>query len=244
MPPPSDDETACGGFKRTESQYTILSEKTRQQYRAVLHSFLPFRDTCTCIPLEPRSPATDIARPGWRNHDLPPLDALSLYCFLCLKNPNNYFEIGSGSATRFARQAIRDGHLRTTMTVYDRLTYPGDPANLLADRRRRAPIPVVCGTITAALKPGDILHINVAAVPDRGLSAILDEIIPNLCPGVFVHLSKSLPLGDGVRIPEVILSCADVSRDRDLQRILTPLWSEIGLDENEGRGMSCWVRTV
>lgn len=78
MAPPSGDETACGGFKRAEPRWSILPEKTREQYRAVLHSFLPFRDTCARIPLDPRSPATDIARPGWRNHNLSPLEALSL----------------------------------------------------------------------------------------------------------------------------------------------------------------------
>ncbi|MDK2916659.1 MAG: hypothetical protein PWR25_1216 [Euryarchaeota archaeon] len=242
--PSSDRERACGTSERVEPQSLLLPERTRDRYRAVLHSFLLFRDDCARIPIKPRSPATEIAGPGWCSPGLPALDALSLYCMLCLKNPKNYIELGSGPATRFARRAIRDRCLRTTITVYDRLPYPGDPANLLADRRRRAPIPVACDAIVAALEPGDILHVEISVVQGQGLSAIRDEILPNLRPGVLVHLSECLPLGDGDRTPEILLSCADVSRDPELPGILAPLWSAIGLGGDERCGKSCWIRAV
>jgi len=217
-----------------------IPNATLEHYQALLNSFLSFWDAMVRIPLSPHSRAADIEGPGWRNPDLPPLDALSLYCILCLKNPKNYVEIGSGSSTRFARQAISDCHLKTVITVCDKLPYPGDPINLLADRRRRAPLPQVSRTIVNTLEKGDILHVNTSTLPDQGMSVIIEEIIPNLPIGVFIQFRESPSGCEDTRGIEVFFPCADVSQDPGLCSILSPFWNEIGLGKDEGIGRSCW----
>jgi hypothetical protein len=46
-------------------------------------------------------------------------DAIALYCMLSIHRPAQYFEIGAGHSTRFARRAITDGALRTSIICID-----------------------------------------------------------------------------------------------------------------------------
>jgi hypothetical protein len=87
-------------------------------YRHNLSLFLQFKEEFQAISrdLDPENPS----EPNWLNGFIPGLDAVALYGFLCLNNPKQYLEVGSGNSTKFARKAILDNHLQTKITSIDR----------------------------------------------------------------------------------------------------------------------------
>jgi len=65
--------------------YNIISEK-REEYRNTLTSFFKYKNYFFEIPLHNSESSLN---PYWINRYLPPLDALSLYSFICLYKPAN-----------------------------------------------------------------------------------------------------------------------------------------------------------
>src|SRR5260370_33971346 len=83
-------------------------EEKRTCIESLLTSFLQFTDQILRIP---RRSESDPVNPIWDQEMFPTLDAIALYCTLCLHRPALYVEIGAGHSTRFARRAIRDNAL-------------------------------------------------------------------------------------------------------------------------------------
>jgi hypothetical protein len=60
-----------------------------------------------------------IGAPYWTNGWIPGLDGACLYAFVADRNPQTYFEVGSGNSTKFVRQAITDHNLQTRIVSVD-----------------------------------------------------------------------------------------------------------------------------
>jgi hypothetical protein len=92
--------------------YEIIN-RNRITYESTLRGFLRFKDNLLEIPVRNENSSQE---PCWINGNLPGLDSVALYSFLCLNRPKRFFEIGSGYSTKFARKAILDHNLTTKIT--------------------------------------------------------------------------------------------------------------------------------
>lgn len=157
-----------------------------QGYRETLERFCHLGGKLRNIPLLPSSPA--YTGPYWENPWLPPLDAVSIYGFLGLRRPRNYVEVGSGNSTKFARQAINDFKLDTTLISID--PQPRSEIDDLCDCCIRKRLEEVDLKVFDQLEPGDILFVDNShqAFMNSDVTVFFMEILPNLKPGVLVGM--------------------------------------------------------
>jgi hypothetical protein len=127
-------------------------------------------------------------RPRWEQDWFPRLDGAALYAIVHTGRPRRVLEIGSGHSTRFIVQAVLDGGFDCAVTCID----PQPRADL-------AKLPVelhlrLFGPDDAALAQelaaGDILLIDSShvAMPGSDVDLLLNLVLPQLAPGVLVHL--------------------------------------------------------
>lgn len=126
--------------------------------------------------------------PSWINGFFGGLDAASLYAFVASGRPKRYFEVGSGNSTKFARRAIRDHALATTITSID--PAPRWDIDTLCDRVIRQPLEDVDVTLFDELEAGDVLFFDGShhAFMNSDVVAFWLDILPRLKPGVLVHI--------------------------------------------------------
>ncbi|HDR73785.1 MAG TPA: hypothetical protein ENN85_07735 [Methanoculleus sp.] len=238
-----------------------LVEQNRQWYVLVLRLLLAYRDDYRRIPTNPAGLGAQSQTPSWRNCDLPVLDALSLYGFLCINNPGHYLEIGSGESTRFARRAVQDHRLGTEITSMPAFAFPSGWFEEKSRAQRGDPLDL---TMFSTLQEGDIFRVATYGVSGiREYSEIIEYVLPHIRPGVYVQLqdlflpSSTSPGGsagshaDQVLVAEmisagemdVVLPCNGVARDAELSAILAPIRTDLRLDDDEMQGRSLWVRT-
>ena len=93
-----------------------IIEEGRPRYEALLRSLGTLRASIEAIPDDA---ARDDAAPPWTNGFFTGIDAAGLYGMLAIQKPKRYFEIGSGYSTKFARRAIADHGLTTTLLSID-----------------------------------------------------------------------------------------------------------------------------
>ena len=240
--------------------YDIINGN-REVYRQTLESFLCFGEHLRQIPvMEPNSPQG----PCWINGWLPGLDAAALYSLLCLRNPERYFEVGSGFSTRFARTAVRDHGLRTKITSID--PRPRAAIDSICDAVIRQPLEEVDVTLFDELHAGDILYIDGShrCFTNSDVTVAFLDILPRLRAGVLVELHDIfLPydyppgwedhyyseqymlaaflLGGGDRKLRVVLPNCFITYDPVLGRILDPLWDHPALRGAQRHGDSFWL---
>jgi hypothetical protein len=97
---------------------------TLEEYRRFMPDFLRIGAT--------RTNDTD---PYWANGWFPMLDGISLYAETVLREPDYYFEIGSGNSTKFVARAIRDHKLKTRIVSVD--PHPRAEIDALCERVHR-----------------------------------------------------------------------------------------------------------
>ena len=120
---------------------------------------------------------------------LPPYDAVALYGLLRRTRPQRYLEVGSGHSTRFARRAIRDEGLATTVTSID--PEPRARIDELCDLVIRRPVEALEDDgVFLELGPGDVLFIDGSHRTFTGsdVTVLLLEVVPRLAPGVLVQV--------------------------------------------------------
>jgi hypothetical protein len=153
-------------------------------YREVLLEIGGFLEQLKGIPEHTAIPSECY----WNNTYFSGLDAIALYGLLGWKKPARYFEVGSGNSTKFARRAIQDLGLATTVTSID----PAPRADIdpLCDRIVRQPLEDVDIGIFGQLAAGDVLMIDNShrAFQNSDVTAFFLDVLPALKPGVFVHL--------------------------------------------------------
>lgn len=118
--------------------------------------------------------------PKWLNGWFPGVDAISLYGLLALKNPRSYVEVGSGNSTMFARQAIKDHGLRTSIISID--PYPRSDIDSICDQVIRHPCEEVPADFFDSLSSDDILFVDNShrSFPNSDVTVFFSEILPYL----------------------------------------------------------------
>jgi hypothetical protein len=206
--------------------------------------------------------------PAWNNGFFPGLDMVALYSFLKNYNPKNFIEIGSGNSTKMARKAIEDYKLHTKITSID--PFPRANIDHLADEVLRMPLEDVenYAFITNHLAENDILFIDNShrVLPNSDVTVCFLELIPQLQPGVIVHIHDiylpydypqnmcdrfyseqymlaTLLLANPKRY-QVLFPCFFASEDEALAGMLEPLWKGQNTSQVEKHGGSFWFKVM
>jgi Methyltransferase domain len=226
-----------------------LISRRREEYAELLRSFLPYQDQLTSL-----------RHVQWVNGYFPALDSISLYCLLAKSNPKTYLEIGSGNSTKFARESITNNQLGTKLISID--PNPRAEIDAICDRVVRTPVEDLPLSIFEDLVSGDILFVDNShrALANSDVTVFFMDILPNLPPGVLVHLhdiclpwdyaeeqaedayseqyllATALLMGSTLRtrLPNLF-----VTRTPELISILSPLFDSIGNVQREG--CSFWL---
>lgn len=229
-----------------------------QAYEGYLNSFLDFEDLLESIPV------TSDRGPCWLNGYLPGLDAVAIYSFLTTLNASRYFEIGSGYSTEFARKAIQDHGLRTTITSID--PEPRAQIDSICDRVIRSPLEDQDLSIFNELEAGDILFVDDGhrVFTNSGPVVFFMDVLPLLREGVIVavhdvylpydyppewerlYYSEHYLLGcyllAGCRWLQPMFPAYYVSEDTRLSRMVADLWTGPNMSHAERHGGSFWMR--
>ncbi|MGI5240521.1 class I SAM-dependent methyltransferase [Dactylosporangium sp. CA-139066] len=184
-----DPQPRYGYGRPVHPQLAARFAEGKDRYRAHLSAFRAHLDAFRAIPLQ--AELTD-PTPYWGNGWLPPLDALALTGFLAETNPRRYLEIGSGNSTKFARRAIADHGLRTTITSID--PSPRAEIDALCDTVIREPLEHTDLSRFDELEAGDIVFFDGShrAFMGSDVTVFFFEVLPRLRPGVLVHIHDIL----------------------------------------------------
>jgi Methyltransferase domain len=266
---PTDPRPRYGyGDPPHQKLYEII-DRNRDVYVKHLKSIIGYKDCLIKIPLIKNNQATD--EPSWVNPSIPFLDSATLYTFLSSYNPRRYYEIGSGNSTKFARQAIKDQKLRTTITSID--PDPRAVIDRICDTCIRKPVENVDPGLFDELEEGDILFVDNShrVFMNSDATVVFIDILPRLKPGVLVefhdiYLPYDYPiygymerkywseqyvvaaylLAEG-KMFDVVLPNAFISEDEELSSMIGPLYDLIeaingqSLGRSRG-GASFWIQ--
>jgi hypothetical protein len=125
--------------------------------------------------------------PRWNQDWFPRLDAAAAYTMVRRHDPARIVEVGSGHSTRFLARAVADGDLKTHITAIDpspRASLEGLPIEML-----RKPVQDAGRVPFDNLSTGDFLFVDSShqCRPGSDLEFILEQVLPDLPGGVFVH---------------------------------------------------------
>jgi hypothetical protein len=157
-----------------------------QEYARVLDEVLALRCWCGAIPRERVA-----ARSGalcWDDDYWGGLDAVAQVAFLRSRDPAVYIEVGSGRSTRFARRAVRDFGLRTTIVSID--PEPREGVDDACDEVLRQPLEEVDLQLFRRLGAGDVLLVDGThtAFMNSDATVLFCEVLPTLATGVLVGI--------------------------------------------------------
>lgn len=263
LPDSSSSSEPRYGWGRPEyPHFSRLCEANRASIAELLRSFLPFKDHLLQIS---QTAAAGSADPFWNNDWFPPLDAISLYAVLAVMRPERYIEVGSGHSTRFARRAVKDQSLPTSITSID--PQPRIEIAAVADRVIASPLENLDLEIFKALRSGDVLFVDSShqAFMNSDVTVVFLDVLPMLSPGVIVHfhdihlpydyprewaplyyneqyLLAAYMLG-GNRL-RLLLPNAFITRDPQLHQILDPIWKSPAMAGLPVYGASLWGRII
>lgn len=205
-------------------------------------------------------------RPAWVNEFLPGMDSASLYGFVRSRAPQTYLEVGSGTSTRFVRQAIGDAGLATRIVSID--PKPRAEVDALCDEMVRRPLELADPSLFARLVAGDVLFMDGSHRVFTGSDATVFtlDLLPTLAPGVLVgihdvylpddypadiserHYSEQYMLGalllgepDWLR---PVLAADYVSKRPALAGELAPLWERPELRDVQTHGVTMWLEVL
>lgn len=186
---PIDPQPRWGYGKPEHTQLHDLLSAYRSDYEGWLERFGEYREAFGAIDLEP---GLDPAEPHWNNRFFSGLDAAALYGFLAERKPQRFVEVGSGISTKFARRAIRDLGLPTTITSID--PHPRAEIDAICDRVIRSPIERADLSLFATLTAGDVVLVDNShrALQNSDVTVVFLDVLPILAPGVVVGIDDIL----------------------------------------------------
>ncbi len=258
---PIKPESRYGYGKPSHAKLYDIINSNRDSYRRTLESFLDFKEHFMKIPI---NKSEDDLEPYWVNGSFPGLDSVALYAFLAIRNPNRFFEIGSGNSTRFARKAIVDRGLRTEITCID--PYAAPVIDKLADTVIREPLEAVNLDIFNVLEEPDILFVDGShrCFTNSDATTVFLDILPNLGKDMLVqihdiflpddypprwkdwffseqYLLAAYLLAEGHEF-NIVLPNYFVGEDEELLKILEPIYGVSSMKEFERHGGSFWLQ--
>jgi hypothetical protein len=229
--------------------------------RQTLLDIAQFTSTLTQIPRTTQLPL----QPCWDNPWFPPFDGVALYGLLALHKPRRYIEVGSGISTRFARQAIQDFQLATTIISID--PHPHNPVEGLCDEvivQRAENMPQ---EFWQGLSANDMVFIDNShrSFPGSDVTVFFTEVLPSLPSGVIygihdIFLPNDYPpewnerfyseqyllmlyLLGGAAKDEILLPVNWLTGQAHLHGLLSGLWQHPGLfDGMMMHGGAFWAR--
>jgi predicted O-methyltransferase YrrM len=249
------------GLPTHQSLKEILSQHD-DTYRRRLEQIVTLRDDLLAIPVSDAE--ADPGDPRWKNGWIPGLDGASLYSILTHDDPRTYIEVGSGNSTLFARRAVRDHQLRTTIVSID--PQPRAEIDALCDEVVRSPLEEVDLSVFDRLEPGDVLFVDNShrVFPNSDATVVFLEIFPRLKPGVLVQVHDIFLPDDypnewndrfyseqyvlaafilgGERLVRPELPCWYVTHHApELASLLKPIFDDPSMQGVERHGNSFWL---
>lgn len=235
-----------------------LVNKEREAYEALLKSALDHTSALSTI--RKAKDENDPKRPGWNNNFLPGLDIVMLYTLIAKRKPGRYIEVGSGNSTKVAYMAKQDLGLDTKIVSID--PQPRAEIDALADEVIRMPFEAIDTSFIEQIEENDFLFIDNShrILPNSDAMVFFLETLPRLKKGVVVHIHDIYIPYDypqfmcdrfyteqyGLMIyllsnPDRFKTIAPnyfMSEDKELAKVLEPLWTE--LPKVEKHGGSYW----
>jgi hypothetical protein len=183
---PIRPEPRYGSGKPGHPQLAAILAQRDEAYRKTLGLLAGFSK-----PLAQIAESSDDGAPGepcWANIYFSALDAIALYGPLGSGNPSRYVEIGSGNSTKFARRAVRDLGLKTTITSLD--PCPRAEVDALCDRVIRQPLECADIALFEELEAGDVVFLDGShrVFMNSDATVFFLEVLPRLKSGVRVHV--------------------------------------------------------
>ncbi len=181
--PESRDLPAAPGWARLLAELQGRDEA----YRDVVTDFVKLLGAGNAIPYETTSD-TQAHQAAWNNSWTPPVDGMAIYGMLARHNPARFVEVGSGTSTMFARQAIRDHGLRTRIVSID--PYPRADIDVICDEVIRSRFEKVPADFFAALTAEDLLYIDNShySFPGSDVTVFFTELLDVLPSGMIYGL--------------------------------------------------------
>lgn len=134
----------------------------------------------------------NLPEPAWLDVPISPIDTAALYYFIYKYRPKTYLEIGSGVTTCFARRAVKDHNLETKIISID--PEPRAEINSICDQVVRDGLETVDISIFEHLGKGDMVFLDGShrSFMNSDVTVFMIDILPNLKPGVIVHIHDIL----------------------------------------------------
>ncbi len=258
-PTSAANEPRYGYGRPPHAAIARLLDRGEDVYRRELDQFIEYIPDLLNIPGEP----VDTTEPYWHNGWFTGLDAVSLYGYLRSRRPRRYVEIGSGSSTRFAARAKRDGGLATEIVSID--PAPRIEVDELCDRAVRQPLELLDLDEFAGLAPGDVVLVDSShrVFMNSDTVAFHLDVLPMLPAGVLVgihdvHWPRDYPqrlsgsylseqyLVGAMLLAEptwlrILLACACASERHNLAHVLDRLWTTPALEGVDPTGSLLWI---
>lgn len=256
---PVNPEPRYGYGKTPHKQLWNLLNSHRSTYRNNLEWFLTLSDQLVEIGHEASNGSVE---PTWNNTFFYSIDAISLYGFLGKFRPTTLVEIGSGNSSRFARRAVKDFNLKTTIISID--PFPRVEIERVSDRIIREPLQSTDLGLFERLDAGDFVFFDGSHMcfTNSDVTVFFLEVLPFLKRGVIVQIHDIwLPYdyppqwNDRFYSEQYLLACyllADESRfipflanaffwkDEELGIVLDPLLERLGYTGWLKYGTSFW----
>lgn len=234
-----------------------------ENYQFLLHKFLSYKTLIQQI--QPCNAEKSADQPCWNNGFLPGLDIIALYCLLDILKPKKYIEIGSGNSTKVAFKSIQDHHLDTEIISID--PNPRTEIDRLAHQVIRQRFETISDyTFIKDLKENDVLFIDNShrILPNSDATVLFLEILPELQPGVIVHIHDiyipydypqfmcdrfyseqyglAIFLLANSRRYQPLLPNYYIHCQKHLSNIILPIWDHPNLNGVERHGGSFWMK--
>ena len=240
--------------------YNII-DSNRDSYKDILNYSLNFKEVFHNI--KKQDEAHDFKEPTFNNGYLPGLDIIGIYSIVAKYKPDKYVEIGSGNSTKVANKAKIDNSLDTKIISVD--PKPRTEIDKISDKIIRKPFENVDFDFIFDLKENDILFIDNShrILPNSDSMVFFLEVLPNLKKGVIVHVHDiylpydypqfmcdrfyseqyglAMYLLANPNKYKPILPNYFISEDKELKKLLYPIWDHSALDGVERHGGSFWL---
>jgi hypothetical protein len=180
-----DFKTRWGsGLPPAKHVLRILEGKSEQQ-KQQLEAFATLSPFLSAIKWDEPE---DSPEPRWHQPWFPPLDGISMYSLVAQRKPYRLIEIGSGNSTKFARRAIKDHGLHTTITSID--PQPRAEVNAICDLVIRKPLETCDLSLFEGLSERDIVFFDGShrCFQNSDVTVFFIEVLPALKPGTLVGI--------------------------------------------------------